>query len=91
MMKGGYFMVDMAGLNLGSTSAQSNTTLYPQLVQALAIDKPVFASGAVIGAGKEATPAPMTVYRNNSTTIIALVDVYSCSVTASSVTVSKTT
>jgi len=91
MMKGGYFMVDLDGLNLASSSSQSKTGIYPQLVTALAQNKPVMGYGATHGSDKPATPAPLTIYRYNSTTIYAFTGVLKLSATASAVTVSDLT
>lgn len=90
-MKGGYFMVDLAGLNLSSSSSQSKTTIYPQLAAALAQDKPVFGYNANHGSGKADTPVPLFLYRYNTTTIYAFAGVLKLSATASAVTVSDLT
>lgn len=90
-MKGGYFMVDLAGLNLASSSSQSKTGIYPQLVAALDQGKPVIGYGATFGSGKPATPAPLTLYRYNATTIYAYTGVLQISVTASAAQVTDLT
>lgn len=90
-MKGGYFMVDMDGLNLASSSSQSKTTIYPQLVAALAQGKPVIGYGATYGSGKQATPTVLSVHRHNTTTIYAYTGVLQIAVTASAATVTDLT
>lgn len=82
-MKGGYFMADLAGISLASSSSQSNTTIYPQLVAALAQNKPVIGYNATFGSGKPATPIALTVYRYDTTTIYALTGTLQIAVTAS--------
>ena len=90
-MRGGYFNVDMGGLDLASSSSQSTTALYPQLVQALAQDKPVYGYGATFGTGKPAAPIALVLYRYNTTTIYVYTGVLQISVTASAAVVTDLT
>lgn len=90
-MKGGYFMVDLDGLSFASSSSQSKTGIYSQLVAAISQNKPVIGYGATYGAGKPATPTLLSVHRQNSTTIYAYTGVLQISVTASAAQVTDLT
>ena len=90
-MRGGYFNIDMGGLNLAGSGSQSTTALYPQMEKALAQDKPVYGYGATFGSGKPATPIALHLHRYNATTIYAHTGVLQISVTASAAAVTDLT
>lgn len=90
-MKGGYFMVDLGGLDLTSASSQSTSALYPQLQAAMKQGKPVVGYNSKFGSGKPATPVALTLFQYDTTTVYAYTGVLQIAVTASAAAVTDLT
>lgn len=77
ILKGGYAMIDCAGLNLLSAESQSSTRIYAQMKEAIELGKPTFAYNIVYGENNPMTAVPVMVNYDpySSTTIVATASV----------------
>lgn len=61
-MNGGYYMVDLKGLDLTSDSTQTISGLFNEMKKAIASGKPLVAYNAVWGANNDAPLTPITFF-----------------------------
>lgn len=73
ILKGGYCMIDCAGLDLLSQESQSSTRIYAQMKEAIELGKPTFAYNIMFGSNNPMTAVPIMVNFESSasTTIVA--------------------